>query len=385
MKNGRRSWLIGSMLALVCFAPPARADIDEGKLRKYSEKLVAKVASDPADTESWLRLGVAQCKLAQYKESRESLERAQVSHQGDFFLHSYLALSCEELGDFASAAENYRRAAQSDSDFASELVARAALLERSVHVRPRDPAQALSGDTALAVLPPVDLGEEPSGLPLHLGEMLALSLDLHPGVDVLGPTDSELWLAADGRQAADLEDTLKRDRVGRSLSRRGVSMVLASSFLRMDTGECHYQLTLLPVSAEGVGEAVTVGSDVGAPGAELAPFANTVPRVWTELGLEARDVESPQAMDVAEAFGAGVQAMREGDAARAAQAWCTASQRAPELLTLAQWCSQLRSAVEESDSPLGRTLGDPAVVLAALDEIARKQEKRERKFDDLDD
>lgn len=385
-------WIV---LLLVGGAAPAVADIP-GELSSILTKSDGDVASalddlrrDVAkggDEEDWRDLGIAQCRAGQYGEAVKSFRRAAALADEDFWMAAYHGLALQESGAGLAAAARYAAAAGHDTKLSDQLRARADLLRAQSLVLAVDPETGIPEEaTSVAVLTPRDLGGNGTDHVGPLGTAIAAALAANPAVTVLWPADVEAWLAHDGRSAADLDDEARKDRIARTMARRGVDALLSTSFLWTATGELHLRPVLLPVGPEGLGESVSLASGVGAAGAECAPLEEPIVEVWTALGANpaANATHAIPSLAAAGEAHAGLQALREGRFADARAGVCAARQRHAEVASLQQWCGVLSQVAASVGPETLAQAGDADALEEALRDLALSERKKQRRFDDF--
>jgi len=389
----RLPWL--ALVALLV-ATPARADIP-GELSSILTKSADDVASalddlrqDVAkggDEDDWRDLGIAQCRAGQYDEALKSFRRAASLRDEDFWLAAYQGLALQSTGAELAAAERFAWAASLDTKLSDTLQARADLLRAQSLVTAVDPETGFPVEAlSVAVLTPRDLGGNGADHVGPLGTTVAAALAMHPAVTVLWPADVEAWLAHDGRSASDLDDDARKDRIARTMARRGIDALLSTSFLLTDTGELHLRPVLLPVGPDGLGESVSLASGVGAAGAECAPLEEPILAVWESLGADPSEAAGPHAIPSLAAAGeahAGLRALREGRFADARAGVCAAQRRHPEIASVEQWCGVLGQVADRVGAEALAEAGDAAALQEALRDLALSERKKKRRFDDF--
>lgn len=380
--------LLGGHAAMALASSEVTPAITEkdAKVGRLLDDLSQRAATSP-DPLVWRDLGIVQCRLGLYKDAAGSLEQAVASGalEDDFYLHAFAGLTAEMRGELVRAAEHYERAAALARRTAEGFEGRARLVRVREAVSPVDADGDFGrGEATLAILAPVDLGGGSPELVSAIGAVLHLGLDQVEGVDALTPADTERWLAADGRAATDLDDEAVRDRVARGLARKGVEMVVASSFLPMESGEIRYRLALVPVGAGEVGETRSIPVRAGEAGRELEPLVEAVTGICQQLGVAATGISIPAGLEAARAYQDGLAALEQGALPAARESMCRAAAMSPDVTALAHWCEELEALAAGDDVPLARDLSQPRVtVVDAVREVALSERNRRRRFDDL--
>ncbi len=175
----QQGWLAGAPEVVT----PANAELLDPAVRALVERSVAEARQQPRDARGHGRLGMVYEANSLWPEARAAYARAAELDPASRAWRYHLAISTQEVGDFATALKLYRDLAADFPDFAplqhrlgvalleiGELQPALGAFERVTELRPRDPAGSVGAGTVLRLL----------GQPAEAAERLERALGLDP-------------------------------------------------------------------------------------------------------------------------------------------------------------------------------------------------------------